>query len=378
MHTTVLFLFVVSTLLIVGLLSYPLISYLRAYFWSNPIQKDLNFQPPVSILIACYNEERYIHERITSLLHPDDWIPGSEILVVSTGSSDGTNSLLETFRENPAVRLFLEERMTKIEALNKLVPLAQHDYLVFSDCRQLMKKGSIKHLVANLNDSSVGTVTCTITDTTDRPSFFRRLFLFLAINDSKTSSTFNLYGALYAQRKAVFRPIPTHLLFDDFFVAVSTLAQNKRLVQEEEAVLYDVPFPLYYNAERIQRLARGLLIFLFNNYALIHAIPWKTRLRLIVYKYLKLVLPLFIVLAIGSSIFLFSDRLNHPSFIVGILIIIGLISAIKPIRNSLLFLIRLSYYFLAALWGYAFLNQRSKYWEPLKIRRNWFVVKSSN
>ncbi|MDH4471328.1 MAG: glycosyltransferase [Fluviicola sp.] len=365
-------LFCCSGILIALLLAYPLFSYLRSVISPDPVKKDATFQPPVSIVIACYNEERYLQEKLETLLAPDEWIEGSEIIVVSTGSTDRSNSILQSFAHRPEITILLEDRITKIEALNKAVPLARHDYLVFSDCRQYMKPGSVKELISNLKDERVGTVTCTILDTRERPTFFRRLYLFLAKCDSKANSTFNLYGALYAQRRDVFRPIPDHLLFDDFFVAISTLSQQKRLIQEENSVLYDIPFPHYYHRERIERLARGLLIFFFNNYSLIGQIPLKTRIRLLIYKYLKLLLPFLALIFALTSLLLFWETL----FSVTTLFVITMLSLFVLTSNSLtqhcFLILKINLYFFNALLGYAFLNRRSKHWKPLNIRRKWY------
>ncbi|ASS48010.1 MAG: hypothetical protein CHH17_04505 [Candidatus Fluviicola riflensis] len=364
-------LFCSSGLLIALLLAYPLSSYFRSVLLPNPVKKDATFQPPVSIIIACYNEERYLREKLETLLAPDEWIAGSEIIVVSTGSTDRSNSILQSFAHRPEVTVLFETRITKIEALNKAVPLAKHDYLVFSDCRQYMKPGSVKELVANLNDERVGTVTCTILDTRERPTFFRRLYLFLAKCDSKAGSTFNLYGALYAQRKDAFRAIPEHLLFDDFFVAVSTLGQKKRLIQEENAVLYDIPFPHYYHRERIERLARGLLIFLFNNYSLIGKIPLKTRIRLLIYKYLKLLLPFLALVFAATSLVLFHETLLSVTTLFVITTLVLLVFTSTNLTQHVWLILKINVYFFSALWGYAFLNRRSKHWKPLTIRRKW-------
>lgn len=367
-------LFCCSGAFIVLLAAYPVFSYLRSVFLPEPVKKDPSFQPPVSIIIACYNEECYLKEKLETLLAHDEWISGSEIIVVSTGSTDGSNAILQSFAHRPEITILYENRITKIEALNKAVPLAQHDYLVFSDCRQYMQPGSIKHLVANLKDERVGTVTCTILDTREQPTFFRRLYLFLAKCDSKVSSTFNLYGALYAQRKDTFRPIPDHLLFDDFFVAVSTLAQQKRLIQEENAVLFDIPFPHYYHRERIERLARGLLIFFFNNNTLIRQIPLKTRLLLLVYKYLKLLLPVLALIFVLMGMILFSETVFSVTTLFVITTTTLLLFTSKELTQHVWLILKINFYFFIALWGYAFLDRRSKHWQPHTIRRKWYRI----
>lgn len=369
MELFILISFTISSLLILILISYPLISYMRMKGVKHETLKDLSFQPPVSIIISCYNEEKYIFDRISSILHTSEWIAGSELIVVSTGSTDNTNEILKSFESNPNVQIFYREKITKIEALNWAFGISKNDYLVFSDCRQLMKPGSIKQLIANLKDPNIGTVTCTILDTLEKPSFFRRLFLFIAVCDSKASSTFNLYGALYAQRRDVFRQIPINILFDDFFVAVSTLSQNKRLVQERNAVLYDVPFIKYYNRERIERLARGLLIFLFNNFSLIKSIPIKTRIRFYIYKYLKLMMPVVLSIWFIAAISLSVENIPTVYLFISIVLFLLSILLVPKMRIYLLTLFRINFYFMNAMIGFFIFNRRSIHWQPLKIRR---------
>ena len=85
----------VSPLLI---LTYPAISYIRYRFFSRPIDKSVDFTVPVSVIIACYNEEKYIRNKILSFLDPEEWIEGSEIIVISAGSTDKTNTFFICIR----------------------------------------------------------------------------------------------------------------------------------------------------------------------------------------------------------------------------------------------------------------------------------------
>ncbi len=368
MYYLIITIFIICATLLFLLFSYPVFSYLYGVFFPKSIKCDLNYIPQVSIIVACYNEERYIKEKIETLLSPENWIAGSQLILVSTGSSDRTNEILSQFEQKEGVNIIYGKRMTKIEALNDAVSLAKYEILVFSDCRQYMKPGSIKQLISYLADESVGTVSCTMMDTVERPSFFRRLYLYLAKIDSRHGSSLNLYGALYAQRKSVFRPIPNHLLFDDFFVAVSTLSQQKRLVQAPEAILYDVPFNTYYNRERIERLARGLLIFFFNNYKMVRLIPLPIRLRLLIYKYLKILLPVIVIIWFICFVLLFGNIIPFIFWIIPIGVII-ILSLFHKIRNYLFLIIRIQVFFFYALFGYIFLNRRFKYWDKLRVRR---------
>jgi glycosyltransferase involved in cell wall biosynthesis len=201
------------------------------------------------------------------VIDPDEWIEGSELIIVSGGSTDRTNEILSEYKDNQKIKLILlEHRITKIIGVNLGVAHSRHDILVFSDCRQHMRKGSVKRLIAPLGNPEIGTVSSTLEDNKgiDKMSFVRNAMNWIAYNESAGSSSLNLFGALYAQRKSGYRLIPENILFDDIFVTVSTLIQRKKLIQTKEAVIHDARFKDYYKKERIEQLAGGLPEQLFR------------------------------------------------------------------------------------------------------------------
>lgn len=305
--------------------------------------------------------------RLESFLSEEEWIIGSEIIVFSGGSTDGTNEILRSYKDNPQITVVIEEeRLSKIRSVNRAVEMAVNDILVFSDCRQAIRKGSVKNLVANFSDSDVGTVTSRLVSniTPEKPSI-RTLLNQISICESKSGSCLNVFGALYAQRKSVFRKIPENLLFDDLFVVVSTLTQKKRLVMEPEAVLFDVPFEIYYKADRIKRLTRGLLIFLTYHFSLIWTLRFWTFLRFMIFKYVKLALPLSILFSLVClGILAFSTTWNYIEFISVIAILLSLLVLAKYVIHFL----AINFYMLIATIGFYFLNEKSNSWNKLKVK----------
>lgn len=367
MTTLLLVLFIVAALPLAILAIYPIWSWMMSGIKQNTVSKSTDFQSSVSIVIACYNEEHCIGEKIESLLSPANWIPGSELIVVSGGSTDRTEEILLTFKHREGVRIeLMDQRTTKIDGVNHAVNISKNDLLVFSDCRQKMKDGSIQQLIQNFHDQEVGTVSASLNDANggQNRSFFRSMYDFMASNDSRHSSCLNVYGALYAQRKSVYRKIPSSLLFDDLFVVVSTLSQKKRVLQEKEAVIYDVNFNSYYEKERIRRLVRGLLIFLFHEPSLIFSLSTGTLIRFLIYKYLKILMPyLLILLSICAALF----PLHHgqTSIIIGI----GIGAMIILLRKHFMLFVRINYHILIASFAYLIGTQRSNEWEKLKTNK---------
>ncbi|PHR26332.1 MAG: hypothetical protein COA38_14970 [Fluviicola sp.] len=367
METVLYILLLTSIVPLLVLFLLPFGAFILSIFRNKPVNKNANFCPPVSVIVACFNEEAFIEDKVRSILAKENWIPGSELIVVSGGSTDRTNVILRQFEDREDVKLIiLKDRTWKIDAVNLAVEKSQHDFLIFSDCRQKMKSGSIQKLLHNLSDPNVGTVTSSLCDSKNgqKGSFYRSVLNFMALKNSESSSSLNIFGALYAQRKSVFRKIPSNLLFDDLFVVVSTLTQNKRVIQESEAVIYDVEFDTYYQKERIRRLVRGLLIFLVDQSKLIRSLPKPVLCRFLMFKYLKLLMPFFILIACMISVILLSlERVEISNGLIPALIILTMALIF---RKQLLLFIRINVQIFIAVLRFVIGFERSNEWRKLK------------
>jgi len=360
--------FLFSVLITAVLLAYPIYAYLKAIFIKKPIVRSDSFVVPVSIIIASYNEENLIKGKINFFLSEKEWIPGSEIIVVSAGSTDGTNSILAEFNYLPHFKsIIIKEHLVKPLALNLAVAEAKNDILIFSDCRQIIKSGSVKTLITYFNDSEIGIVNSTIYDRNrkGKTSIIRSILNSICINESVSGSSLNVHGALYAQRKSVFVEFPDDILFDDLFAIISTLRQNKRIIQTNEVIITDVPIEIYYNKNRLERLSRGLLIFLFRYWKEVKKLPKETIIRFLIYRYLKLLLPYLLLGLLIPSIF-YIYPLIHRNTLIVLIVFNLLILLYRPFRNSIMLYVRINYCFMSSTFKYIFLNHRDTKWDKLK------------
>ena len=82
-------------------------------------QQDERQLPEVTMLIAAYNEEQFIEEKIKNTLALDYPSDKLSILIVTDGSTDNTSSFVKKFH---AVKLFHEPgRKGKIHAVNRVM-----------------------------------------------------------------------------------------------------------------------------------------------------------------------------------------------------------------------------------------------------------------
>lgn len=113
--------------------------------------------PLVSILIPCFNAERWIAQCIESAL-AQTW-PEKEVIVVDDGSTDGTADLVEKIAaQHPSLRLFCQPNGGKSVALQTALAKARHEIIVFLDADTRFEQNTISALVQPLANEQIGAV----------------------------------------------------------------------------------------------------------------------------------------------------------------------------------------------------------------------------
>jgi cellulose synthase/poly-beta-1,6-N-acetylglucosamine synthase-like glycosyltransferase len=111
--------------------------------------------PPVSLVIAAYEEEEVIERKIANaraLDYPPDRL---QIVVASDGSSDRTAELARSAGADLVLEL---PRGGKVAALNAAVGSATGEILAFSDANSYWRPDALRRLVARFADERVGYV----------------------------------------------------------------------------------------------------------------------------------------------------------------------------------------------------------------------------
>jgi biofilm PGA synthesis N-glycosyltransferase PgaC len=248
-----------STFVIVYIyLGYPLLLATRARLAPRPVRKaplDVpGTWPSISIILAARNEASRLAARLSNLLELT--YPGPrQIVVVSDGSTDGTLDVVRDFvrthgRAASAVQIVQVPAGGKPLALNAGVGAARGDILVFTDARQRFSRTALLELVANFADPVVGGVTGELildceeplaSDSTvgDGVGLYWKYEKWLRRNESAVWSTLGATGAIYALRRALWRPLPAETLLDDVLAPMRVVLGGYRVVFEERAQAFD-------------------------------------------------------------------------------------------------------------------------------------------
>lgn len=223
-------------------LGYPLVIVILSKFCRRGIKVG-TFEPSITILIAAYNEESCIRKTIENKLDLNYPREKMEIIVISDASTDRTDEIVREF-SGGCVRLIRQEpRNGKTAALNRAVPEAAGDILVFSDANSLYEEDALSHLLKNFHDPEVGYVTGKMVYANpdgamigDGCSSYMRYENFLRQYETKVGSVVGVDGGIDAVRKVLFQPMqPDHI--PDFVLPLRVVEQGFRVVYEPMAVL---------------------------------------------------------------------------------------------------------------------------------------------
>jgi cellulose synthase/poly-beta-1,6-N-acetylglucosamine synthase-like glycosyltransferase len=231
---------------------------------------------PVSILIAAYNEESVIADRLQNLAETD-LPPNSEILLGCDGCDDQTVEIARGWAKKlPGLQVLdFKSRRGKPAVLIDLVAQAKNDILVFSDANTMFSRDAVTKLLvpllaedcsefrvpgSELNNQELRTNkqepesrefdpcnsvggTCGRLIFTEpdggetRENAYWKLETWLKIRESRLDSCLGANGAVYAIRKELFwRELPDNTIIDDFVIGMKVRESGAKMVYVQDAI----------------------------------------------------------------------------------------------------------------------------------------------
>src|SRR5262249_52436853 len=112
--------------------------------------------PAVSLLIAAYNEEAVIEDRLRNALAMDYPPEKLEIVVSSDGSTDRTTEIVRRYADGRVRLLDYTHRRGKAAVLNASVPELKGEIILFSDANTQIDAEAARMLVRWFRDPQVG------------------------------------------------------------------------------------------------------------------------------------------------------------------------------------------------------------------------------
>jgi poly-beta-1,6-N-acetyl-D-glucosamine synthase len=219
---------------------YPLMVFLLAKL-SRKQEPAGSHEPAVTLLIAAYNEESIIQEKIANSLALDYPHNLLQILIVADGSSDRTAEVVRRYADRGVALLYQPERRGKMAAINRALPEARGEIIVFSDANNLYPPETLRNLVRPFADPSVGATTgAKVIVQGDgnlgaSEGLYWKYESFIKKQESHLGSCTSAAGEVLAIRKELYSRPPDQIINDDFYIAMQIVRRGYRLLYVPEA-----------------------------------------------------------------------------------------------------------------------------------------------
>jgi len=248
----------------------------------RPIHKleKTNF-PPISILIAAYNEEKTIYSTLQSI-YSQKYSGDFEIVIVNDGSKDKTSELVKLFKTlNGYENILLidnKENSGKSKVLNIGLGYCNNELIVGVDADCVLHKSALEEIVKTMigSDENYAAVAGAILCKNHSKSFISKLQYwdyFLGISSIKRvqsmyQGTMVAQGAFSIYKKSILEEIGgwPNKVGEDIVLTWSILNKDYKIGHSENAICFtNVPetYKGFYNQRK--RWSRGLIEAFFSH-----------------------------------------------------------------------------------------------------------------
>ncbi len=271
--------------------------------------------PNVSLLIAAFNEEEVIADKIRSIYKTSYPVSKLEVLIGSDNSTDATQRIVEKLLpEFPGLKFFqYTQRRGKANVINDLYERSLGDIIVLTDANVMLEDTTLFELVKYFKDTETGLVDTRMLNTNMHHSgisFQERAYIsrevFIKQHESILWGTMmGPFGGCFAIRRALYSPVPKNFLVDDFYINMKVLEQGYKCINNLDAIVYeDISNNLKDEFKRKIRISTGN----FQNLRKFSNMLWhKTKglsFCFISHKALRWAGPFFLLLAYIANIVL--------------------------------------------------------------------------
>jgi cellulose synthase/poly-beta-1,6-N-acetylglucosamine synthase-like glycosyltransferase len=318
---------------------------------SGPVSKPVRDWPSVTLVIACRNEARRLRHKLDNALAVD--YPQLEIAVASDASDDDSDDIVREYASRGVRLIRSPERRGKEFAQGLAMSQTTGEVLVFSDAGTDLPPDSIRHLVENLTDPSIGAVS-----SEDRfisedgrvvgEGAYVKYEMWLRRLESQRAGLVGLSGSFFGVRRSVVgawnAAIPS-----DFACALYAVKAGMRAVSDPRVVgVYkDIKDPSKEFGRKVRTAVRGM-----SAVAALREVLNPFRFGLFAFqvwshKVMRWLVPLFMTMLLVTSLLLAPE---HPLYAAALAAqaagyVLVLAAHVMP-RLRQVALVRLAYFFV--------------------------------
>ncbi len=222
-----------------GILLYFIIKIKRA-IKGKPTLPAADNLPTCTLIVAAYNEEIFIAEKIKTSLEMNYPEGKLKLIFITDGSSDGTADIVSKYPG--IIHMHSAERKGKMAAVHRAIDTVTTDVMVFTDANTFLNKDAIINICRHYSDPKVGAVAgekrVLITEKSDATAgegFYWKYESKLKVWDSELYSVVGAAGELFSVRTDLYEHVPPTAIIDDFMISMLIAIKGYRIIYEPEA-----------------------------------------------------------------------------------------------------------------------------------------------
>jgi cellulose synthase/poly-beta-1,6-N-acetylglucosamine synthase-like glycosyltransferase len=327
-------------------IGYPLLLALLARTRPKP-QPPEPTTPFVTLLIAAYNEQAIIAEKIENSLALDYPPERLQILVTADGSDDRTPDIVRTYAGRGVELSYNPPRRGKMAAINRAIPRVRGEIILFSDANNMYEASVLYELVAPFADPTVGAVTGAKSIVRgdgvlgESEGLYWQYESFIKKQETQLGCCTGVAGEILAIRRDLFEPPPDSVINDDFYIAMRLAQRGYRIIYTPQARSWErVSFSAQDEITRRARIVAGRYQAITLAPKLL---PWQRPLivwQVVSHKFLRPLVPFAMAGALLANLIAVIRPLRSKKY---------LLLYLAPPFNWIILLFQLLFYGLAWL-----------------------------
>ena len=237
-----------------------------------------------------------------SLDYPPDKF---QILVTADGSSDRTPEIVEQFASRGVKLLYDPPRRGKMAAINRAMPHATGDIILFSDANNEYAPDTIREMVKPFADPEVGATSGAKHILKgdgalgDSEGLYWKYESYIKQQETLLGSCTGVVGELFAIRRVLFQSPPDSVINDDFYMAMQLIGRGYRVIY----------VPTAHSSERVslsaedEKARRSRIVA--GRYQALDLLPWHKPLvvwQIASHKLLRPLVPIAMLVALVANV----------------------------------------------------------------------------
>jgi cellulose synthase/poly-beta-1,6-N-acetylglucosamine synthase-like glycosyltransferase len=341
--------------------------------------RDESYQPAVSLIATAYNEEKRIAEKLENSLNIDYPSEKYEIIIVSDGSTDQTDEIIQAYCSQGVKLVETGKRIGKHNGQRLGVEQANGEIIVFTDIATLIDSNGIRNIVRSFADHRVGCVSgldeieSSNTSSSGEGAYVKYEMKVREL-ESRVNSLVGVSGSFFAARKSLCDDWKGDFSTDFYLPLKSYMRGYKSVLDSSALGRYKVADDHSNEFRRKVRTVVHGIDVLLNNTSVMN--PFRCgffSLQIISHKLIRWLVPFLMLLLLFSNLFLIRDRnLYFVTFIIQAMGYLAVLAYLVIAKLREISIFRVPYFFflanlsILAAWIEYVRGERYIWWEATR------------